>query len=60
MRYGRGHKAVIRDNAKRFEYAREHGVCVRCGRKFQPNGRTLCPHCRHIFDKILAKLHEGR
>lgn len=37
---------------KRNEYAREHGVCVRCHKSFEPDGHTLCPHCRDLFRRI--------
>ena len=60
MLHTKRHKSVIKANSKRFEYAREHGVCVRCGAKFEPNGHTVCPRCREILDTILAKVHEGR
>lgn len=33
MLHTKRHKSVIKANSKRFEYAREHGVCVRCGAK---------------------------
>ena len=37
---------------KRNEYAREHGVCVRCHKSFEPDGHTLCPECRDLFRRI--------
>lgn len=60
MRHWKGHKAIFKVNANRFEYAREHGICVRCGKRFQPNGRTLCPDCRAKMDALLAKVRENQ
>ena len=37
--------------------AREKGICTRCGKSFEPNGRTLCPDCRAKMDAILKKVH---
>lgn len=54
------HMERIRRACHPFDYAREHGVCVRCGAEFEPNGHTLCPHCRYIMDKILKRVREGR
>ena len=45
---------------KRNVYAREHGVCVRCHKSFEPNGHTVCPRCRKEVDEILAKRREER
>lgn len=53
MIHTKRHKSVIKANIKRFEYAREHGVCVRCGVKFEPNGHTVCPRCRAKMDAVL-------
>lgn len=53
MLHTKRHKSVIKANSKRFEYAREHGVCVRCGAKFEPNGHTVCPRCRAKMDAVL-------
>ena len=44
---------VMRESARRA-YARENGVCLRCGAKFPPNGRTLCPRCRKALDEAHA------
>jgi len=60
MLHTKRHKSVIKNNSKRFEYAREHGVCVRCGAEFEPNGHTVCPRCRKEVDEILAKRREER
>ena len=45
---------------KRNEYAREHGVCVRCHKSFEPDGHTLCPHCRRKMNDILQNVRERR
>lgn len=52
MLHTKRHKSVIKANSKRFEYAREHGVCVRCHKSFEPDGHTLCPECRDVIRKI--------
>lgn len=39
---------------KRNEYAREHGVCVRCHKSFEPDVHTLCPRCRKALNELLA------
>ena len=44
---------------KRNEYAREHGVCVRCHKSFEPDGHTLCPECRDLFRRIKEGLKHG-
>ena len=44
----------------RFEYARKHGICTRCGTKFEPDGHTVCPRCREILDTILAKVRQKK
>ena len=54
MLHTKRHKSVIKNNSKRFEYAREHGVCVRCGAKFETNGHTVCPRCRKALYDMLA------
>ena len=45
---------------KRNEYAREHGVCVRCHKSFEPDGHTLCPECRRKMNDILQNVRERR
>ena len=60
MLHTKRHKSVIKANSKRFEYAREKGICTRCGKSFEPNGRTLCPDCRAKMDAILKKVRDGR
>ena len=60
MLHTKRHKSVIKANSKRFDYAREHGVCVRCGAKFEPNGHTVCPRCRKILDTILAEVRQKK
>ena len=40
--------------------AREHGVCVRCGTKFEPDGHTVCQRCRKILDTILAEVRQKK
>lgn len=54
------HMERIRRACHPFEYAREHGVCVRCGAKFEPNGHTVCPRCRKILDMILAEVRKKK
>ena len=44
---------------KRNAYAREHGVCVRCHKSFEPDGHTLCPECRDLFHRIKEGLKHG-
>ena len=44
---------------KRNAYAREHGVCVRCHKSFEPDGHTLCPECRDLFRRIKEGLKHG-
>lgn len=60
MLHTKRHKSVIKANSKRFEYAREHGVCVRCGAKFEPNGHTVCPRCRKALNELLAIMRGRR
>lgn len=48
----------MRVSARRA-YAREHGICLRCGKSFEPNGRTLCPSCRAKMDAALEKTRAG-
>ena len=45
---------------KRNAYAREHGVCVRCHKSFEPDGHTLCPECRRKMNDILQNVRERR
>ena len=40
--------------------AREHGICVRCGAKFEPNGHTVCPRCRKALNELLAIMRGRR
>ena len=44
---------------KRNEYAREHGICVRCHKSFEPDGHPLCPECRDLFRRIKEGLKHG-
>ena len=45
---------------KRNAYAREHGVCVRCHKSFEPDGHALCPECRRKMNDILQNVRERR
>lgn len=45
---------------KRNEYAREHGICVRCHKSFEPDGHTLCTECRRKMNDILQNVRERR
>lgn len=36
---------------RRNAYAREHGICLRCKKHFEPDGHTLCPRCQSLFHK---------
>ena len=60
MLHTKRHKSVIKANIKRFEYARENGICVRCGAEFEPNGHTVCPRCRKALDEMLAEVRQKK
>ena len=47
-------KARARYARKNHSEAREKGIGARCGAKFEPNGHTVCPHCRKALDDMLA------
>lgn len=51
---------TARRACRRNAYAREHGICLRCKKHFEPNGHTVCPRCRKEVDEILAKRREER
>ena len=54
------HMERIRRACHPFDYAREHGVCVRCGAEFEPNGHTVCPRCRKALNELLAIMRGRR
>ena len=43
---------TARRACRRNAYAREHGICLRCKKHFEPDGHTLCPRCRDLFRRI--------
>ena len=51
---------TARRACRRNAYAREHGICLRCKKHFEPNGHTVCPRCRKALNELLAIMRGRR
>ena len=55
-------KAATKEyDRERYQWRKSHGMCVKCGIKGTPPGRTQCPECAEFMRMYMREyLNDGR